>query len=84
MDLIDFILEDVLVFAPRASAISAFGFREIPTIRFLHDDLYSIRQMFPEANTSTITLKLPLGHDYEDFCHFRTSGIIQSLTWGVA
>ncbi|XP_053089585.1 G2/M phase-specific E3 ubiquitin-protein ligase isoform X2 [Pangasianodon hypophthalmus] len=81
-DLIEVTLEDVLVFASGASAIPAFGFRE--TIRFLHYDLNGIRWMFPEANTSVITLKLPIGHDYDGFCHLITSGIIQSPMFGVA
>ncbi|XP_039505457.1 G2/M phase-specific E3 ubiquitin-protein ligase-like [Pimephales promelas] len=81
---IEITLEDVLVFASGASAIPPFGFVENPTITFLHEDLNGNRRMFPEANTCAITLKLPIGHEYEDFCHFMTSGIIQSPVFGVA
>jgi len=76
---IEITLEDVLVFiASGASAIPPFGFVENPTITFLHEDLNGNR------NTCAITLKLPSGHEYEDFCHFMTSGIIQSPVFGVA
>lgn len=81
---IDITLEDVLVFASGASAIPAFGFGENPTIKCLYEELNGNRRMFPEANTCAITLKLPIGHKYEDFFHFMTTGIIQSPVFGVA
>ncbi|XP_073699771.1 G2/M phase-specific E3 ubiquitin-protein ligase-like [Garra rufa] len=83
-DLVQVNLEDVLVFASGASAIPAFGFKETPTIEFLHENLDGSRRMFPEANTCSITLKLPVGLEYEDFCQFMTEGILQSPNFGVA
>ncbi|XP_077089882.1 G2/M phase-specific E3 ubiquitin-protein ligase-like [Siphateles boraxobius] len=77
-------LQNVLVFASGASAIPVFGFKESPNITFLHETTNGNRRMFPEANTCTITLKLPIGHEYKEFCQFMTSGIIQSPTFGVA
>ncbi|CAM4529177.1 unnamed protein product [Leuciscus chuanchicus] len=83
-DTIKVTLQSVLVFASGASAIPVFGFKENPNITFLHENINGNRRMFPEANTCTITLKLPIGQEYEEFCHFMTSGVIQSPTFGVA
>ncbi|KAL3054887.1 hypothetical protein OYC64_017751 [Pagothenia borchgrevinki] len=75
-------LEDVLIFASGASAIPAFGFEGTPTVTFLHDNLCGARRLFPEANTCAISIKLPLGHAFDEFCRYMTSGIIQSPTFG--
>ncbi|XDV17715.1 hypothetical protein PO909_023535 [Leuciscus waleckii] len=83
-DTIKVTLQSVLVFASGASAIPVFGFKENPNITFLHENINGNRRMFPEANTCTITLKLPIGQEYEEFCHFMTFGVIQSPTFGVA
>nr|XP_055051490.1 G2/M phase-specific E3 ubiquitin-protein ligase-like [Misgurnus anguillicaudatus] len=80
---IEIALEDVLVFASGASAIPPFGFRENPRITFLHEELNGNQRMFPEANTCAIILKLPVGQVYEDFCHFMTTGIVQSPVFGL-
>uniref|UniRef100_A0A673LYI5 HECT domain-containing protein n=1 Tax=Sinocyclocheilus rhinocerous TaxID=307959 RepID=A0A673LYI5_9TELE len=69
-------LQDVLVFASGASAIPVFGFKENPNIIFLHENIDGNRRMFPEANTCTMTLKLPVGQEYDEFCHFMTTGPI--------
>jgi len=81
-DIMKVTLQNVL--ASGASAIPVFGFKESPNITFLHETINGNRRMFPEANTCTITLKLPIGHEYEGFFQFMTSGIIQSPTFGVA
>ncbi|XP_057179968.1 G2/M phase-specific E3 ubiquitin-protein ligase-like [Triplophysa rosa] len=83
-DLVKVNLEDVLVFASGASAIPPFGFKETPMIEFLHENLNGSRRMFPEANTCAITLKLPVGLDYDEYCQFMTEGILQSPNFGVA
>ncbi|KAL0973527.1 hypothetical protein UPYG_G00205390 [Umbra pygmaea] len=75
-------LEDVLVFASAASAIPPFGFKESPFVTFLHEDLNGNRRMFPEANTCAITLKLPIGHDYEDLSFYDIWNNSVSSVWG--
>uniref|UniRef100_A0A671MGJ7 HECT domain-containing protein n=1 Tax=Sinocyclocheilus anshuiensis TaxID=1608454 RepID=A0A671MGJ7_9TELE len=66
-DKISVTLQDVLVFASGASAIPVFGFKENPNIIFLHENIDGNRRMFPEANTCTMTLKLPVGQEYDEF-----------------
>lgn len=76
--------EEVLVFASGASAIPSFGFRETPCIEFLHSTLNGWRWVYPDANTCTLILKLPLQSNYEDFGRHMLLGVIQSPTFGVA
>lgn len=78
-DTIKITLQNVLVFASGVSAIPVFGLKENPKITFLHENINGNRRIFTEANTCTITLNLPIG-----FCHYMTSGVIQSPTFGVA
>lgn len=78
-DLIHVTLDNVLVFAPGASDMPAFGFTEAPQIGLLHLEVQGIRQLLMETNTCTIKLKpsLGLGHNYDEFCKCRISRVMQ-------
>ncbi|KAA0721548.1 hypothetical protein E1301_Tti021662 [Triplophysa tibetana] len=76
-------LQDVLVFASGASAIPVFGFKENPNITFLHENIDGNRRVFPEANTCSMTVKLPIGQEYDELCRFMTAALVQSPTFGV-
>ncbi|KAA0721544.1 hypothetical protein E1301_Tti022788 [Triplophysa tibetana] len=77
-------LQDVLVFASGASAIPVFGFKENPNITFLHENIDGNRLVFPEANTCSMTVKLPIGQEYDEFCRLMTAALVQSPTFGVS
>ena len=66
-------LEDVLSFSSGADYIPPLGFPIMPTLQFLHDS----SSKYPQANTCSIILKLPIVHlSYDDFKANMDFGIL--------
>lgn len=77
-------LETVLVFASGASEIPRLGFPTEPHLEFLHVQGAEPKQIFPEANTCVITLRLPIHTSYEVWREYMESGILKSPHFGTA
>ncbi|KAL0965914.1 hypothetical protein UPYG_G00287790 [Umbra pygmaea] len=77
-------LETLLVFTSGASAIPRLGFPVEPQLEFLHAQVGEPQHIFPEANTCSIVLRLPIHTSYEVWKENMESGILQSPTFGTA
>lgn len=78
-------LEEVLTFASGVAEIPPLGFPERPQLEFLHAPHNDgARRRYPEANTCSVILRLPIHATYEDFVDYMESGIKQSPTFGFA
>uniref|UniRef100_A0A8B9JEN5 HECT domain-containing protein n=1 Tax=Astyanax mexicanus TaxID=7994 RepID=A0A8B9JEN5_ASTMX len=75
-------LSDVLIFASGASTIPRLGFPVEPELHFLHLQEGEAQRSYPEANTCSIILKLPIHSTYEHFKDKMESGILQCPTFG--
>ncbi|KAL1276936.1 hypothetical protein QQF64_023609 [Cirrhinus molitorella] len=76
-------LEKILSFASGCTAIPRLGFPVEPKLEFLHPQENEAVKIFPEANTCSIVLRLPIHQSYELFKDNMESGILQSPTFGV-
>ncbi|KAK7922263.1 hypothetical protein WMY93_009165 [Mugilogobius chulae] len=70
-------LEDVLIFASGVDSLPPLDFLQKPEIEFLHDTGMGPRR-YPEANTCSVILRLPLHTEYDDFVEYMESGIRQA------
>ncbi|XP_041830515.1 G2/M phase-specific E3 ubiquitin-protein ligase-like [Melanotaenia boesemani] len=76
-------LDKILIFASGVDQIPPMGFPQRPQIEFLHAPHESgARRRYPEANTCSVVLRLPIHHTFEDFVEYMESGIRQSPTFG--
>ncbi|KAF4114102.1 hypothetical protein G5714_004325 [Onychostoma macrolepis] len=76
-------LERILGFVLGSTAIPRLGFPVEPKLEFLHPQENEPAKIFPEANTCSIVLRLPVHQSYELFRDCMESGILQSPTFGV-
>lgn len=76
-------LEKILIFVSGVEQIPPLGFPQRPQIQFLHTPLEdSTWRRYPEANTCSIILRLPIHATFENFVEYMESGILQSPTFG--
>ncbi|XP_064830143.1 G2/M phase-specific E3 ubiquitin-protein ligase [Oncorhynchus masou masou] len=76
-------LEKVIIFTSGASAIPRLGFPAEPQLQFLHKQEKEAARIFPEENTCSIILRLPIHPTYAVFGEKMESGLLQSPTFGV-
>ncbi|XDV26107.1 hypothetical protein PO909_029892, partial [Leuciscus waleckii] len=76
-------LSQVLAFASGSTSIPRLGFPVEATSEFLHPQENEPAEIFPEANTCSIVLRLPVHHQYEDFGEYKKDGILQAPTFRV-
>ncbi|XP_059355643.1 uncharacterized protein LOC132155800 isoform X2 [Carassius carassius] len=76
-------LDKILGFVSGSTAIPRLGFPVEPKLEFLHPQENEAPKIFPEANTCSIVLRLPIHPSYELFRENMESGILQSPTFGV-
>uniref|UniRef100_A0A3B3XDS4 HECT domain-containing protein n=1 Tax=Poecilia mexicana TaxID=48701 RepID=A0A3B3XDS4_9TELE len=76
-------LQNILTFVSGVDLIPPLGFPERPQIEFLHAPLENgSRRRYPEANTCSVVMRLPIHETFEEFQEYMESGIIQSPTFG--
>ncbi|KAF5294704.1 hypothetical protein FQR65_LT19955 [Abscondita terminalis] len=75
----DVTLRDILIFATGCIDIPPLGFRNTPTIEFLHNT----SKKYPEASTCGLILKLPVIHsEYINFKNDMSFGIKNGAVFG--
>ncbi|XP_035990293.1 G2/M phase-specific E3 ubiquitin-protein ligase-like [Fundulus heteroclitus] len=75
-------LQKILIFVSGVEQIPPLGFPHKPQIEFLHTPLEDgSRRRYPEANTCSVILRLPIHETFDDFVDYMESSILQSPTF---
>ena len=79
-------LNQLLIFATGCDCEPPLGFKQQPTIEFIHEELHArpSDKFLPTANTCGLVLRLPVHACYDSFAEAMDMGVQCSICFGFA